>query len=192
MKKIILASASKQRRKIMSLLGLPYVVVPSAAAEIMQITSTVSQLVKDNALIKAKEVASRYRSGLVIGADTVVYSAKKRLILKPKDLDEAVGHLRELMQQPHWVYTGVAIIDAASKRQLVDYDKTKVFMRPLNRQQITRYHQKVSPLDKAGGFDIEGKGGMFIPRIEGCFYNVVGLPLAKMTLMLEQFGVCVL
>jgi len=189
MKKIILASASPQRRKLMKILGLPFIVRPSRAQEISTITKDCAHLVKVNALLKAQEVASRLGKGIVIGSDTVVYSSKGRLILKPRDLKEAKKNLKELMVAPHWVYSGVAVIDAATGRKVVDYEKTKVFMTSLSDGAIDRYHQLVPPLDKAGGFDIEGTGALFIPRIEGCYFNVVGLPLAKLSEMLKIFGV---
>lgn len=189
MKKIILASASPQRRKLMKILGLPFIVRPSKAVEVGSITKGCAHLVTSNALLKAKEVANRFGEGLVIGSDTVVLSSKGRLILKPRNMQEAKKNLKELMARPHWVYSGVAVVDAQSGRQEIGWEKTKVFMTKLGDQDIDRYHQMVSPLDKAGGFDIEGKGALFIPRIEGCYFNVVGLPLAKLTEMLKKFGV---
>ena len=192
MKKLILASASPQRRKLMKILGLPFRVCPSRAKEITSITQGCAHLVKANALLKAQEVAQRLGQGIVIGSDTVVYSSKGRLILKPRNLQEAKKNLKELMAKPHWVYSGVAIVDAQTGRLEVDFEKTRVFMINLADKAIDRYHQLVSPLDKAGGFDIEGKGALFIPRIEGCYFNVVGLPLAKLATMLKNFGVKVL
>ncbi len=189
MKKIILASASPQRRKLMKLLKLPFVVKKSSAREITRITTSVEDLVKKNALIKACDIAhSTKGDALVIGADTVVYS-RGRLVLKPKSLKEAKKNLKMLMSEPHWVYTGVAVIDVQSKRTLVAYDKTRVFMTPLDDDEIDRYHKEVPPMDKAGGFDIEGRGGLFIPRIDGCYFNVVGLPIAKLAQMLKKFDV---
>ena len=84
------------------------------------------------------------------------------------------------MAKPHWVYSGLAVIDVPSGRKEIGWEKTKVFMTKLSDKEISRYYKLVSPLDKAGGFDIEGKGALFIPRIEGCYFNVVGLPLAKL------------
>ncbi|MFH0754616.1 MAG: Maf family nucleotide pyrophosphatase [Candidatus Omnitrophota bacterium] len=189
MKKIILASASVQRKNLMRLLKLPFVIVRSNAREIMKIKTNVADLVKENALIKALDVAEETtQDALVIGADTVVY-AKGKLVLKPKDLKEAKKNLKELMSAPHWVYTGVAVVETSTGRALVDYEKTKIFMTKLTDEEIDRYHQEVPPMDKAGGFDIEGRGGLFIPRIEGCYFNVVGLPLAKLAQMLKKFGV---
>ncbi len=192
MRKIILASASPQRRKLMKILGLPFSVCPSRAREITQLTQGPAHLVKANALCKAMDIARRRGQGLVIGSDTVVCSHKGRLILKPKDLQEAKNNLKELMAGPHWVYSAVAVIDAESGHQELGWEKTKVFMSPLSDKAISRYHSLVSPLDKAGGFDIEGKGALFIPRIEGCYFNVVGLPLARLAVLLKKFGVTVL
>jgi len=192
MKKLILASASPQRRKLMKILGLPFVVRPSRAVEITQMTQGCAHLVQVNALKKAREVAGRLKEGIIIGSDTVVLSSKGRLILKPRDMKEAKKNLKELMAKPHWVYSGVAVVDAATGRKRIDFEKTKVFMISLSDKSIDVYHKLVSPLDKAGGFDIEGKGALFIPRIEGCYFNVVGLPLAKLATMLREFGVNVL
>ena len=189
MKKLILASASPQRRDLMKILGLPFIVRPSRAREIDCLTHDCVHLVKANALLKASEVAQRLGKGIVIGVDTVVFSSKKRLILKPRNLHEAKKNLKELMDQPHWVYSGLAIIDAQSGRKETGWEKTRVFMNRISDSEIDRYHKLVSPLDKAGGFDIEGKGALFIPRIEGCYFNVVGLPLAKLAEMLKKFGV---
>jgi septum formation protein len=192
MKKLILASGSPQRRKLMKILGLPFIVRPSRAFESTSLTKGCAHLVRTNALRKAQEVAQRLQQGIVIGSDTVVLTSKGRLILKPQNLQEAKKNLKELMACPHWVYSGVAVIDAQTGRQELAYEKTKVFMTKLTDQEIDRYHKHVSPLDKAGGFDIEGKGALFIPRIEGCYFNVVGLPLAKLAEMLKKFGVNVL
>jgi septum formation protein len=192
MKKIILASASPQRRKLMKILGLPFIVRPSRAKESTRLTRGCGHLVQLNALRKAREVAQRLGKGIVIGSDTVVYSSGGRLILKPRNMKEAKKNLKELMAGPHWVYSGLALVDAQTGRKETGWEKTKVFMTKISDQAIRRYHNHVSPLDKAGGFDIEGKGALFIPRIEGCYFNVVGLPLAKLASMLKKFGVNVL
>jgi len=188
---IILASASAQRRKLLRMTGLKFSVKPSRADESADLAGGCARLVKQNALVKAREVARRFKSGIVIGADTVVYAAG-RLILKPKHLKEAREILHTLYTKPHWVYTGVGIIDAATGREIADYEKTRIYMQKLADEEITRYHASVSPLDKAGGFDIEGKGGLFISRIEGCYSNVIGLPMPKLRIMLKKFGVSLL
>lgn len=191
-KPIILASASPQRKKLLRMAGLKFTVRPSRAEESTDLSSGCEALVKHNALIKAQEVAGRIKDGLVIGADTVVYGGEKNLILKPRDLREARRILRQLFSRPHWVYTGLAVIDARSGRREIACEKTKIYMHKLSDHEINRYHRVTSPLDKAGGFDIEGRGGLFINRIEGCYSNVIGLPLAKLRLVLKKFGVSLL
>ena len=191
MKNIILASNSAQRKKLLQTAGLKFKVVPSRVHEVHEITTTCSALVRHNAAIKAQDVAARLKNGIVIGADTVVYAGGK-LIGKPKDIKDAKRILRILTSRPHWVYTGVAVIDVKSGRCVVDYEKTRVFMHRLSGKEIAQYHRKTTPLDKAGGFDIEGRGGLFIHRIEGCYSNVIGLPMARLRLMLKKVGVAVL
>ncbi len=192
MKNLILASQSPQRKNLLKSLGLKFRIVSSQAEELHVITSTCSALVKHNALLKAEDVASRFKKGVIIGADSLVYLGKRKIIGKPRTLKEAKQILRTLTRQPHWVYTGVAVIDVATGKRVIDYEKTKIFMNPLTDQEIDRYHKCISPLDKAGGFDIEGFGGMFIRRVEGCYFNVIGLPLAKLRQMLKQVDVEIL
>ncbi len=146
-------------------------------------------LVKINALLKAQDVASRVKEGLVVGADTVVYTADRKLIGKPRNAMEAKKNLKMLSRKPQWLYSGVAIVDVKTKKTAVDFEKTKVVMTPLTDQEIDTYYRHTPGEDKAGGFDIEGRGAFFIKRIEGCYSNVVGLPLAKLRIMLKQFGV---
>jgi len=190
--KIILASASAQRKNLLKTTGLKFRVITSAVREEHRIITTCESLVKHNALIKAREVALRLKTGLVIGADTVVYGGGKKIIGKPRDLRHARKVLKDLFSRPHWVYTGVAIIDAQTGKAVVDFEKTKVYMHHLSDAEIARYHAHTPPMDKAGGFDIEGRGGLFIRRIEGCYSNVIGLPMAKLRLMLKKAGIEVL
>lgn len=192
MKQFILASGSLQRKKLLKALGVQFTMKSSRVKEIQEIQTTCSALVKHNALLKAKDVAGQLKAGVVVGADTLVYGGNKQIIGKPRNLKEAKKILYTLFSKPHWVYTGVAIIDVETGKQIVDYEKTKVFMLPLTDEEIDRYHAKISPLDKAGGFDIEGGGSVFIHRIEGCYSNVIGLPIAKLATMLRKVGVFIL
>lgn len=189
--RIYLASASPQRRKLLKFAGVRFTVRPSHVPEEQKIRSTCADLVKHNALIKAEHLARQLKKGIVIGADTVVY-AGGRIIGKPKNLKEAKQVLKVLFSRPQWVYTGVAVINAGTGKRVVDYEKTRIFMHQLSDEEIDRYHGITSPLDKAGGFDIEGRGGLFINRIEGCYSNVIGLPMARLRVMLKKFGVSIL
>ena len=188
MRKIILASRSKAREKLLKQIGVRFQVAKSAVSENHRLKKSCKGLVIQNALAKATDVARRFHSGVVIGADTVVFAGGK-IIGKPKSLQDAFKTLKLLSQKPQWVYTGIAVVDIDHAKTFTDYEKTKIYMYHLTDSQIRSYFKKVSPLDKAGSFDIQGLGSIFIDRIEGCFYNVVGLPLAKLARMLKKAGV---
>lgn len=187
MRKIILASKSKARQKLLRQIGLKFTVAESKAKEGRMIKTTCQALVIGNAAKKAEDAAKRYKSGVIIAADTVVLVGR-RIIGKPKNKKDAFRTLKLLSKKPQWVYTGMAVYDIDRRRMLTDYERTKVWMRRLSDMEIKNYFKRVSPLDKAGSFDIQGHGGAFIDRIEGCFYNVVGLPLAKLSRLLEKTG----
>lgn len=187
-RKIILASQSKARRKLLRQIGLRFKAVKADVREEHRLTKGPKELVIANALKKAKAAAERFSSGVVIGADTVVL-AGGRIIGKPQNLTEAVKTLKLLSRKPQLVYTGLAVIDIENKKVFTGYEETRIYMCRISDQQIRDYFKKVSPLDKAGSFDIQGLGGIFIDRIEGCFYNVVGLPLAKLAKLLKKAGI---
>lgn len=188
MRRIILASKSKARQTLLKQIGLKFQVASSNTKEDRFLKTRCSDLVIANALRKAEDVAKRFSSGIVIGADTVVLVDRK-IVGKPKDNRNAFKTLKLLSRKPQWVYTGLAVIDIDRNKTFTVYDKTKVYMQHLDDRQIRNYFRKVSPLDKAGAFDIQGLGSIFIDRIEGCFYNVVGLPLAKLASVLKKAGV---
>jgi len=188
MRKIILASASKARKQLLRQIGLKFESARSSAKEARKLIGSCEKLVMDNARRKALDVASRYVSGLVISADTVVLVGDK-IIGKPKNMRDAARTLRLLSRRPQWVYSGLAVLDIATGRLATDFEKTKVYMHPLTDEEIKSYFRRTSPLDKAGSFDIQGLGGIFIRKVEGCYYNVVGLPLAKLAKILKRFGV---
>jgi septum formation protein len=188
MRRIILASRSKARRNLLKQMGLDFCVAVSNARESHDLRKGCGELVMRNALKKASDVARKYDSGVVISADTVVLVGKK-LIGKPKNLKDAFKTLKLLSKKPQWVYTGIAVIDIDNDRTYTEYEKTKIYMYRLSDSEIRNYFRRVSPLDKAGSFDIQGLGGIFIDRIEGCFYNVVGLPIAKLAKILKKTGI---
>ncbi|MDD2752576.1 MAG: Maf family protein, partial [Candidatus Omnitrophica bacterium] len=119
----------------------------------------------------------------------------KTIFGKPKDLKDARRMLKKISRKPQWLHTGIAVIDKDQQKTLLECEKTKIYMDPLNNKEISAYFAQVSPLDKAGSFDIQGKGAFFIRRIEGCFYNVVGLPMRKLYQMFKKLNIflyCVL
>ncbi len=190
---IYLASKSKARKKILTdIFGLKIKVIPSGIKEDDKIRSgSYSSLVKKNALGKAREAAKKVKTGIIIGADTITVHGGK-IYGKPKNMQDARRMLKQLSTGPQQVYTGVAIINKGNNKVEVDCEKTSVYMDKLSRREINNYFRCVCPLDKAGSFDIQGKGAFFIKRIDGCFYNVVGLPLRKLYRMFKKMGVQVL
>lgn len=188
MRKLILASRSKARSRLLKAIGLKFSVVTSNIREERIIKTCCGDLVVENAVNKAKDIARRFDSGIVIAADTVVLAGKK-IIGKPKNINDAFITLKLLSRKPQWVYTGIAVIDIDKNKTYTAYDRTKVYMYHLSDKQIKNYFKRVSPLDKAGSFDIQGFGSVFIDRIEGCFYNVVGLPIAKLGKILRRTGI---
>ncbi|MDP2767737.1 MAG: Maf and M48 domain-containing protein [Candidatus Methanoperedens sp.] len=189
--KIYLASKSRARKKLLEKFGLKFKILPSKVKEEDRRGNlSYAQLVKHNARKKAKEVAARVKEGMIIAADTICVQDGK-IFGKPKNIPAARLMLKKLSAKPQWLYTGLAVIkkDQRKERIALDYEKTKVYMDRLNDREINRYFKQVSPLDKAGSFDIQGKGAFFIKRIDGCFYNVVGLPLRKLYRIFQKLGV---
>jgi len=189
MRQIYLASGSLARRKLLKLFGLKFKFLTSRVKEKrIAMGSSYVSLVKNNALNKAREVSGRINSGIVIAADTIVVQDKK-ISGKPQNLKDARIMLRKLSLKPQWLYTGIAVIDKDKNLVMVDCEKTKVYMDKLTDKEIDNYFLHTSPLDKAGSFDIQGRGAFFVRRIEGCFYNVVGLPLRRLYCMLKKIGI---
>ncbi|MFA4981569.1 MAG: nucleoside triphosphate pyrophosphatase [Candidatus Omnitrophota bacterium] len=188
MRKIILASGSKARQRLLRQIGLRFRIEKSNVREEHLLTGSCRSLVMRNAVKKAADIAGKNGSGVVIAADTVVLVGN-RIIGKPKNMKDAMRTLKTLSRKPQWVYTGIAVVDIDKGRTYTDFDKTKVYIYRLDDRQIRSYFRKISPFDKAGSFDVQGPGSIFIDRIEGCFYNVVGLPLAKLAKLLKKTGV---
>ena len=188
MRTIYLASESPARKKLLKVFGLKFKVLPSRVKEEKRPKLSYAALVKRNALLKAKDVAARVRKGIIVAADTIVVQDKK-IFGKPRSLKEAGRLLKKLSRHPQWLYTGIAVIDKDRAKVKTGYEKTKIYMDVLSDKEIRDYFSHVSPLDKAGGFDIQGRGAFFIRRIEGCFYNVVGLPLRRLYRMFKELGI---
>jgi septum formation protein len=188
---IVLASGSPRRRDLLDALGVEYEVVVSRYREDTGMKSYPSRVVMLHAQRKVQDVAERVRRGVIVGADTIVYH-QRRTYGKPRDRADARRMLRELQGKTHAVYTGLALYDTAQERLAVDYMRTRVVMRKLDDAQIEHYFRMVNPLDKAGGYAIQEAGGVIIERVEGCYYNVIGFPVAKLDEMLRGFGYALL
>ena len=186
--KIILASASKRRSKILKECGIPHRVVISNVPEKMDHKRGARFNALHNARVKAEKIADRYRQGFVIGADTVVLSGK-RLIGKPKTAKEARSLLRTFSGKTILVYTGLYVIDVKKGKSASGIDVSKVRVRRLSREKQDKFIKISGPYDKAGGFSIEGPGAFIFDNIEGSFYNVLGLPVMKLYKLFEKLGV---
>lgn len=148
-----------------------------------------SKVVEVLALKKAKEVAIKYQEGLIVGADTIVVLDDK-ILGKPKDEDESLSMLLSLQNRKHKVYSGIAIVDGLTKTEISDHEVTEVEFRPIDKDEALRYiNSSDSPKGKAGSYAIQGKGAIFVKRIDGDYFNVVGLPLFKLANMLSNFGI---
>ncbi|MDD5561949.1 MAG: Maf family nucleotide pyrophosphatase [Candidatus Omnitrophica bacterium] len=191
MRKIYLASKSKARKDLLKMFGLKFKVIPVKVKERKERGNlSFPQLVKLNAQKKAEDAAGKVKSGIIIAADTICVQDGK-ISGKPKNMQHARRMLKQLSSRVQRLYTGLAVIEKGKGKEklLLDHEETKVYMDKLSNAEISDYFKQVSPLDKAGSFDIQGKGAFFVKRIDGCFYNVVGLPLRKLYLMLKKLDV---
>jgi len=170
-------------------LGVAFDTVPGAFVEPPHAGGlSPRRYVKANARGKALQVAASLDRGIVIGADTVVVF-RGQVLGKPSSMDEARRYLRMLNGQTHDVYSGVCLADAACRdRVLVDAERTRVTFRRLKMHEIERYLEIIGPLDKAGAYAIQAHGSIIVERIAGCYYNVMGFPLARLEKMLLQWG----
>ena len=174
---LILASRSPRRAELLKKMGFSFQVIPGEVNEGLNEAMTPREQVIHLATLKAEAVLPKIHQGIVIGADTIVV-LEDRILGKPGSHQEAQQMLRALSGKIHTVYTGFTLIKAGGGR-LSDVEETDVRFRKLKQQEIDAYVETGGPLDKAGGYGIQEQGGLFIDRIEGCFYNVVGFPLAK-------------
>lgn len=178
-KNYILASVSPRRIRLLEMIGLNFISVGSGVEEIDSASNPVLT-VKRNALTKSREVAFNFHKEIVIGADTIVVLGKHTLN-KPANLKQAKEYLRKLSGKKHFVYTGVNVINTFNGNEVFGYEKTVVQFRNLSDDEIDFYVNKFRPLDKAGAYGIQDDFGcLFISKIEGDYYNIVGLPLVKL------------
>jgi len=184
---IVLASASPRRSGLLRQWGLKFRVMPSRVSENTKLKKP-SLIVKELALRKALSVAGRISVGLVIGADTIVV-LKGEIIGKPSGEKDAENILSQLNGTSHRVYSGIAIVDAAAGTAVTDYEVSRVKMRRIAAADIKRLSKK--HMDKAGAYAIQEKSDAFVEKIEGDYFNVVGLPYEKLKKALAKFGVVI-
>ena len=189
---LILASKSPRRRELLAQMGLTdFEIHPALGEELAQPDLTPPELVQALALHKAQEVAQAFaQSGdVVIGADTIVV-LDGQVLGKPHDEAHALAMLTALSGREHHVYTGVG--GRHDRRGRVGGGDTAVWFRNASEGELRRYIATGEPMDKAGAYGIQGRGGLLVSRIQGDYTNVVGLPIVRLASMLAQFGVTVL
>ena len=185
-RRLVLASASPRRAELLREIGVPFEIIPSEIEEAWP-PGTPRDTVTALALTKARSVAMRVGSAVVLGADTAVV-LDGRVLGKPVSPEEARRMLRELRGRQHEVVTGVAVVEAPAGRETATAVVTRVLMREYSEAEIEAYVATGEPFDKAGAYAIQGAGGALVEKVEGCYTNVVGLPLTTTRRLLEACG----
>jgi septum formation protein len=185
MQRLILASGSPRRKELLEMANLPFEILASDIQERVPENATPEEIVQSLAYQKAKAIADMESDAYVLGADTiVVYNG---LILgKPKTEQDAFETLKMLSGHTHEVLTGVAIL--SSRQKMTFYERTKVTFWELTDEEILNYIASGEPMDKAGSYGIQGRGSLFVKRIEGDYFSVVGLPIARTVRELRKLG----
>ena len=187
-KKIILASSSDRRKELLRRLGINYTAMPSKIKEDDFDYEHPNKLVEELSLAKASNVAKVVENALIIAADTVVVYENK-ILGKPEDEEDAFRMLKMLQNNVHEVFTGLAVISADDEMHYLDHDRTEVYMRKVDKEEIERYIKTGEPMDKAGAYGIQGKGGIFVKKINGSYFTVMGLPIHKLSMALKSFSI---
>lgn len=197
-KRIILGSASPRRRELLAQIGVDFEVRVSGKDEVYK-SSVPEEIVKELSLAKAENVAEELtadpdggmvRDTAVIGADTIVV-LDDEILGKPEDEEDAVRMLTRLQGRAHFVYTGVSVLDfgADGEKNVINYSVgTKVYVNAMTEEEIRAYAATKDPLDKAGSYGIQGRFAAYIGRIDGDYYNVVGLPVSRLYRTLREIG----
>lgn len=157
----------------------------------MTLKMSPANLAKTLAYVKAKEAADRLKEGIVIGVDTFLVFGNKRLG-KPKSEQDAYRMLKSFSNKTISVYSGVAIINTKTKKQIIDYELSKLKFRKISNDEIKSYIKTGEPMGKAGAIAIQGIGAIFIEGIKGCYSNIVGLPITNLYRNLRKMGVAVI
>jgi len=184
---VVLASASPRRRELLRAAGIPFEAMASNVAEERKAGEEPEDFVRRMAVEKAEQVAAA-RPGEtrpIVGADTVVL-LEQTVLGKPDSPKDAAAMLRMLSGQTHAVLTGLCVLDPRSGGRCVETVRTEVCFARLSEEEIQEYVASGEPLDKAGAYAIQGRASRFVERIDGCYFNVVGLPVPTLYRMLKQ------
>jgi septum formation protein len=186
--KLILASASPRRAEVLHDAGVSFSVLSAAIDETPLANESPNDLVQRLAETKAELVAARaVGPAIIIAADTEVV-LDGHVLGKPRTTDDARHMLRKLSGRTHSVITGVTLIRLPDAERRNFVETTQVFFAKIPDEEILRYLATGEPFDKAGSYAIQGRAGRYVPRVEGCYFNIVGLPLARLCQTLEELG----
>ena len=177
---IILASKSPRRREILENTKVRFSIEESQIDEVIKLNELPKETVMRLAYEKALDVANRNRNSLVIGADTIVV-INDTILGKPKDDIEAFSMLKLLSGKTHYLITGFALINLSLDKKIIDCQVSQVTFKELSEQCIKDYLQTKESLDKAGAYGIQGYGGLLVENIQGDYFNIVGLPISKIS-----------
>lgn len=180
---LYLASSSPRRSEILKMAGYEFTAEPANVSETVLRGTPPIQIVEQLSARKAETLAKLHPDDTILAADTIVVF-KGRILGKPKDMEMAKAMLKVLSGNVHQVYTGYTII--YGKKFYCSHEVTSVEFYPLTQKEIEDYVATGEPLDKAGSYGIQGRGALFVKRINGDFYNVVGLPIAKINRILQS------
>ena len=191
MKRLILASASPRRKKILEMLGLEFTVFPSKIQE--KITPGLSPREQVEALSqqKAKAVSSEFKNAIILSADTMV-AVGSDVIGKPKDLENAKRMLQKFSGKEHLIVTGFTLLDTQTKKMVTKSTETKIWFRKMTAKEISAFVEKEKPLDKAGAYAIHELAAVFIEKIEGDYMGAIGVSVFLLAKELKRFGIEVL
>jgi len=184
--RLVLASQSPRRRALLAALGLTFDVIISDADE--HFNGAPEEMVVSNARLKRDDVAAKLNeSAVIIAADTLVF-LEEHVLGKPADAQEARQMLTRLSGRTHQVLTGISLIDTASGRTAEGFESTDVTFRDLTADEIARFVAAVNPVDRAGAYTVDGPGSLLVARYNGCYQNVLGLPIVRLDILLRGLG----
>ncbi len=187
--RLILASSSPRRHELLRNAGFDFEVLSSEADETYHEGEPPAANAERIAWMKAEAVARRLGTtddAVVLAADTIVVVSGE-VLGKPRSPEDARAMLEKLSGRAHEVISGVALVDSSGNRTLVAHETTRVYFRLLSAEEIAAYAATAEPLDKAGAYAIQGRASRFVTRIEGCYFNVMGLPVALVDSLLRQW-----
>ncbi len=192
MPKLILASASPRRKDLLKQIGLEFEAYPADIDEnslgYMDAGKYAEEMSRRKALMVAKDFyGATDEEHLILGADTTV-EIDGTILGKPEDYDDAVRMLESIQGKWHRVITGITLVNAKNRQVLTDSEITRVKIRSMTPEMIQAYLKTGESLDKAGAYGAQGYGSLIVERVEGCFFNVIGLPIYKLSRLLEQQG----